>query len=92
MGVRLHFFLPGQSDPLEPKLELNGKEHKVCVSRWKGKYTVDDSPLGLSIPICAVDEMTHHCGKGYNPLCRLRAHEKQSTAPQVMKQYSKFHS
>ncbi len=36
---------------------------KVCVSVLKGKYTVDDSPLGLSITTCAVDEMTHHCGK-----------------------------
>ncbi len=37
---------------------------KVCVSGWKGKCAVDDSPLGLSITACAVDEMTRRCDKG----------------------------
>ncbi len=37
---------------------------KIYVSRWKGKYAVDDSPFGLSITICAVDKMTRRCGKG----------------------------
>ncbi len=41
-----------------------GGTRKVCVSGWKGKYAVDDSPLGLSITTCAVDEMTRRCGKG----------------------------
>ncbi len=35
---------------------------KACVYRWKGKYTVDNSPLRLPITTCAVDEMIRRCG------------------------------